>query len=542
MEYADLLLIGGVVYTADPQLSWADSVAVRGRRIAAVGRSADLLALRGPQTEVVELAGRAVVPGFTESHLHLVDLAMRAQQVEATGSRSASEVVERLARRMHGTDMAGWVRGGGWDANIWSDGLLPHKSLLDSVSGDVPVALDSKDLHSMWVNSAALSCAGVTETSPDVPGGVIERDSDGKPSGVLRDTAVQLIQKAIPAIDLETAANAVHAAIPRLWSTGIVAVHNASDTVDGLALRTFQWLRDQGLLGVRVLQQLPAANLARAVGLGLRSGFGDAWLRIGGIKIFADGALGSRTANMLEGYLGEPTNLGVAATEPDLLMRQGLEAVAAGLSLSVHAIGDRAVRNALDVFTEIRRRDSPSEGHGQRRLRHRIEHVQCMSDEDLPRLAALGVFASVQPIHCTSDIDLVERHWGEPRARAAYRFRDLLDSGAQLVFGSDGPIEPHAPLLGIHAAVTRRRLNGDPGPEGWQGGQRIRVDEALDAYTRWPAYLAGDECQRGTITPGKLADLVVLAEDIFAVAPMEICHTPVDLTVLDGQAVWRRRD
>jgi hypothetical protein len=392
----------------------------------------------------------------------------------------------------------------------------------------------------------------------------------GEPIGILRDNAMALLGDAMPAPGLAETAAAVRSAWPAAWASGLVAIHNANDTADGLAMRTYQVLREAGQLGLRVLQQIPAANLARALALGLRSGFGDAWLLIGGVKVFADGALGSRTAHMLQPYLDDPENQGVATTDPHDMLELASAASAGGLSVTIHAIGDRALRHVLDVLAEVRRREQegrddpartlciaacPHESRGSapshaRKLRHRIEHVQCIHMIDLPRLAQLDVIASVQPIHATSDMLAVDRYWGPERARGAYAFRSLLDSGARLVFGSDAPVEPYPPLIGIHAAVTRQRADGTPGPkgpygaahgEGWQGQERIAMAEAVDAYTRWPAYAAGEENYRGTITPGKLADLTVLSRDIFSIDAAEILETMVDLTVLEGQVVWRAK-
>jgi predicted amidohydrolase YtcJ len=444
-----------------------------------------------------------------------------------------------------------WIRGGGWNANIWTDGVLPHRTLLDAVAPETPVALDSKALHAVWVNSTALRIAGIDATTPDVPGGVIERDADGVPTGILHENAVDLVARRYPKPDLAETTAAVQSATPGMWATGIVALHNANDSRDGLAFRTYQELRHRDALGLRVVQQFPVCNLDHLRAIGLRSGLGDAWLRVGGIKMFADGALGSRTANMLQPYVDEPNNWGVAAMDPEEMLEQALAASAAGLSLTIHAIGDRANRDVLNVLAEVRRQEANGErqianskwqladlGHRPSTTRHRIEHVQCIHPDDLPRLAQLDVIASVQPIHATSDLRIVDRYWGPERARNAYPFRRLLDSGARLVFGSDGPIEPHAPLIGIHAAITRRRGDGTPGPEGWQGQERITVAEAVDAYTCWPAYVAGEESYRGSITPGKVADLVVLSQDIFRVDPMAILETQVEMTVLDGKVVW----
>ena len=538
--HADMLFLGGPIYTADPHgPRWVEAVAVGGGRIMAIGRAEDLVELQGPRTEVVNLAGRLLLPGFTESHIHFVELALRAVQIDVTSAASAGEVAAAVRDRVAAVSAAGhgaelWIRGGGWNANTWVDGVAPHRRVLDAVAPQLPVVLDSKELHGVWANSVALRRAGIDASTPDVPGGVIERDEDGEPTGILRENAVELVTRVMPRPGLAETTAAVRQAIPSMWQAGIVAIHNANDSGDGLSFQTYQALQQAGDLRLRVLQHIPSGNLPHARALGLRSGFGDAWLRIGGVKMFADGALGSRTANMLQPYEGDPGNWGVAATDPEEMLEQAMLASQAGLSLTIHAIGDRANRDVLNILAEVRAAE------GDRRLRHRIEHVQCIHDDDLPRLAQLGIIGSVQPIHATSDIEIVDRYWGAGRARGAYAFRRLLDSGARLVFGSDGPIEPHDPRIGIHAAVTRTRAGGSPGPEGWQPQERLTVAEAVDAYTYWPAYAAGEEGYRGCIRAGHVADLVVLSEDIFSIEPQHILDAPIDLTVLDGGVVWRR--
>lgn len=566
--YADLLFTGGPVYTADPAgPHWAEAVAVRDGRILAVGMAPHLSEFRGPHTQLIDLRGRLLLPGFTESHIHFIELAQRAAQVDATTARSAGEVAALVQARLELSGLRGtagsdeWLRGGGWNTNIWLDGVPPHRRILDAVAPEIPVALDSKALHAVWLNSAALRRAGISATTPEVPGGVIERDPDGAPTGILHENAVALAARAYPKPDLVETTAAVRRAIPDLWRTGIVALHNANDTCDGLAFRTYQALHRRDELGLRVLQQIPVCNLPHAQAMGLRTGLGDAWLRVGGIKLFADGALGNRTASMLQAYEGEPGNWGVAASDPEEMLEQALAASAAGLSLTIHAIGDRANRDVLNVLTEVRRQEAGSRwrmangewtnqpaatsqlpttsSHKPSFLRHRIEHVQCIHPDDLPRLAQLDVLASVQPVHATSDMQIVDQYWGAARAAGAYAFRSLLDSGARLVFGSDGPIEPHAPLIGIHAAITRRRGDGTPDESGWQPQERISVAEAVDAYTYWPAYAAGEERYRGSITSGKVADLVLLAENIFQSEPMQVLTTQVDMTVVAGAIVWR---
>jgi predicted amidohydrolase YtcJ len=535
--YADLLFTGGPIYTADPDRPWATALAVRDGHILAAGPAEGLAELRGPQTEVVDLRARLLLPGFTDAHIHFIEVALRASQIDATGARSAAEVVDLVAQRTAQAAPGAWLLGGGFDANTWTQGPAPHRRLLDAVAPDNPVRLDSKELHSAWVNTAGLHRAGITSATLDPAGGVIDRDPDGEPTGFLRDNAVELLDHHQPAPQLDETVAAIKAATPAMWAKGIVALHNANDSADGLALRTYQALHRAGELGLRVLCHLSVHSLAHARAIGLQSGLGDARLRIGGIKMFADGALGSRTASMLQPFIGEPGNWGVVTMDPEEMLEKALVASAGGLTLTIHAIGDRANRDVLNVMAEVRRQEA---GTGGPKLRHRIEHVQCINPVDLPRLAELDVIASVQPIHCTSDMLIVDRYWGRERARGAYAFRDLLDSGARLVFGSDAPVEPYPPLIGIHAAVTRRCADGTPGLDGWQGSQRLSLAEAIDAYTRWPAYAAGEEAYRGTLTPGKVADLVLLEEDLFSIDPMSIPQVPIAMSVLDGQVVWRR--
>ena len=345
--HADLLLAGGRVYTADQAGSrWAEAVAVRNGRILAAGKEADLRELRGPQTEVVDLRGRLLLPGFTESHIHFIELALRSSQVDVTHATSAKEVAEAVRQRVRsnqpsGTDQPVWVRGGGWNQSTWADSLAPHRALLDEAAPDIPVALDSKELHAIWANTAALRRAGIDRETADVAGGVIERDSDGEPTGVLQENAVELLSRAFPPPDLAETTRAVRAAIPDMWRAGIVAIHNANDSCDALSFRAYQELKQQGDLRLRVLQHIPVCNLPHALGLGLRSGLGNAWLRVGAIKMFADGALGSRTANMLQPYEGEPGKWGVAATDPEEMLERALKASEGGLALIIHAIGDR---------------------------------------------------------------------------------------------------------------------------------------------------------------------------------------------------------
>ncbi len=532
----DLILWNGRVHTMDAALSLATAVAIHNGRILAVGRDDEILSLRGAGTRTINLRGRAVLPGFTDAHIHFVMWALGRQQIDLSDVTRPEEAIARVAQRAAQLPSGSWILGGGFDHNVWTDGIWPTRQMLDRVAPTHPVLLHSKDHHSVWVNSLALRLAGVTAQTPDPPGGRILRDpATGEPTGILSEAAADLIQRAVPPPTIEQAIAAVRAAQPLAWAAGLTSIHEINDTEDMLAFRTFQALRRSGELSLRVFQHIPAARQETFLQAGIQSGFGDEWLRLGGVKYFMDGALGSRTADMLTPYLGEPDNRGVATIDKEEMLERALQASRGGLSISAHAIGDRANRNILDVLAAVREDEDAS---GRPRLRHRIEHVQLLHPDDLPRLAQLAVIASMQPIHATSDMLMAERYWGPERCRLAYAWRSLLDSGVPLAFGSDAPVEPFDVLAGIYAAVTRRRPDGTPGPDGWQPQQRITAEEAVRAYTVGGAYASGEERIKGTITPDKLADLVVLSRDILTCPAEEILTTRVEATLVGGEAVY----
>jgi predicted amidohydrolase YtcJ len=527
---ADLVLYNGRIYTIDRGNPQAQAVAIAGNRIAAVGDDAQVISLLGPGGEAIDLKGRTVLPGLTDCHIHFVEYALRLTRVDLSGVESKAEAIRRVAKRAQTANPGEWLLGGGWDRNLWEDPSFPTKEDLDSVTPHNPVALDSKDGHSLWVNSLALARAGITAATDSPAGGEIERrPGTGEPTGILKENAEDLVERVIEKPSLEAIQAALKVAMANAHRAGLTGIH---DCEGELAFAAFQKLLRGDELGLRVLMHIPAKNLGDAIGLGLRTGFGSEKLRTGGVKMFADGALGSRTAAMLSPYEDEPLNLGITVTSKEEMRELVNKASRAGISVAVHAIGDRANRDVLDILEESR------QSGGGRDLRHRIEHVQLLHPTDIPRLAKLGIIASMQPIHATSDMEMVNHHWGEERARGAYAWRSLLDAGTILAFGSDSPVETLDPLVGIHAAATRRRADGSPGPEGWHPEECITVEDAVRAYTLGAAYASGEEQDKGSITPGKLADLVVLSQDIFAVPPMAILETEVEATVLDGQFVY----
>ncbi len=540
---ADIILTGGTVLPMDKGQPPASAIAVGQGRVLALGNETDVMAWRGTRTHIIPLNGRTVLPGFTDSHIHLVEWALQQQQVNLWGTTSLREALARV-QAAHVTLPEGtWLRGSGWDASLWPDldTPWPTATMLDRVVGDRPVALDSKDLHALWVNTYTLRLAGITAHTPDPPGGIIERDPrTGEPTGILKETARELVTRLYPPEQEEDWVRALETAIPRLWAEGIVAVHVLNDTPTMRNFRALQRLREQGTLRLRALLYLPASRQEDAMRLGLRSGFGDHLLRIGGIKYFADGTLGSRTAAMLAPYLGDPDNTGIFVTDPEALLEGILAASRAGLAVAVHAIGDRANRVVLDILQQVR---AAEREHAPPALPHRVEHVQLLAEEDLSRLAALDVVASMQPVHATQDMALAQEYWGEPRIRWAYAWRTLVRAGTHLIFGSDAPVEPPSVLAGLHAALTRRRTDGTPGPEGWIPEERLCLLQALHAYTLAPAMVEGTASWRGSLAPGKVADLVVLNGPLLPLVredPTALLEMQVDMTLFAGEIVYVR--
>jgi predicted amidohydrolase YtcJ len=530
----DLILYHGRLTTQDPNFTQATALAVRGGRILAVGDDAEVRASARPHTRQIDLDGRRVLPGLTDAHFHFYEWALARGGLSLAGTISLAEVRECVRQAVRRADPGQWILGQGWNQDTWPHPRLPDRADLDDLSPDNPVILWRTDLHLAWVNSRALQAAGISAGTPDPEMGIIERGEGGQPTGILRELAINQVRQVIPPPTDDETDEAMRQAMAEVHQLGLTGVHDMRimGGADGPpAFRAWQRLRVAGELGLRVWMMLPGERLDAAIALGLRTGFGDDILRVGGIKLFADGATGPRTAWMLEPFTDDGTGL------PLMPMREIAELVArahqAGISTAIHAIGDRAVRELLDVFTEVLPRQM---GEVPLLAPHRIEHVQHSHPADLRRLAALGLVASVQPIHATDDMAMIDKACGE-RARWAYAFRGLLDAGTVLAFGSDCPVASPNPFWGIHAAVTRQRRDGSPA-EGWYPDQRMTVAEAVRGYTLGPAHASGQVAQQGSLTPGKLADLIVLDRDIFAILPEDIPDTQVWLTVFDGQIVY----
>ncbi|MCB8965484.1 MAG: amidohydrolase [Ardenticatenaceae bacterium] len=533
---ADLILYNAHIYTVDERQPWAEAVAVQNGRFLAVGSNQDILSLAGPKTERIDGNGRFVMPGLIDAHVHFLQYAIRQQQVSLFGVSDFGEVLRRVETAVAHTPPGGWILGWGWDELHWD--AAPTAAHLDAIAPQHPVALARMDLHTWWVNSAALRLANITATTPDPPQSKIERDGNGRPSGILREwQAIELVEKWIPQPDEQTLAQWLHAAIGDAHRYGLTGIHDQRVEREGAqSFRLWQGLRRQGNLRLRVHMNISSDFINEAATLGLQPAFGDDRLWIGHVKAFADGTMGSRTAYMLAPFEGEPENTGVIVTPSDELWQLAVTAGTAGFPLSVHAIGDRAVREVLDVLSERETADSTHPLP----LPHRIEHVQLIHPDDLPRLARHNIVASVQPVHLLTDWPTADRVWGQ-RARYAYAFRSLLDQGTSLAFGSDAPVAPLNPWLGIYAALTRQDEQGQP-VAGWYAAERLALPEIIHAYTMGPAYMAGKQAVQGSITPGKWADLIMLPHDLFTLAPTDIPAVAPVLTLFAGEVVYTAPD
>jgi predicted amidohydrolase YtcJ len=467
-----------------------------------------------------------VVPGFFDAHLHFVDGGHRLASVQLRHARTRAEFVERIRAFADSISPGVWITGGNWDHENWG-GELPTRHWIDSVSANNPVWLNRLDGHMSLANSAALAAAGVSRATADIEGGVIERDASGEPTGILKDNAKGLVARVVPPTAPELDDRALEAAMDYVAALGITSVMSMGTWHD---LEVFRRAHQAGRLRTRIYAAVPLSTWERLRDEVAVRGRGDGWLRIGGLKAYVDGSLGSRTAAMLEPYHDDAATSGVIVTPFDSLYSWTKAADAAGLHVVVHAIGDRANRQLLDIFERV------SQENGAKDRRFRVEHAQHLNARDVPRFGRMGVIASMQPYHAIDDGRWAGRRLGPQRVPESYVFRSLLDSNARLAFGSDWYVEPATPLGGIYAAVTRRTLD-DLNPGGWVPDQKITVEEALRAYTIHAAYAEFSERDKGSLEVGKLADLVLLDRDITRVPPETIRDTRVLLTVVGGRVV-----
>lgn len=538
--YATLVLVNGHVWTENPAQPETEAIAVYGNRILRVGMSDEMRQLAGPSTHVIDLQGRRVVPGFNDAHVHFVVGGQVLANVQLLDASSQAEFRGRIARFAQSQPAGAWILSGIWDHERWTPAVLPTHQLIDDVTPKNPVFVMRLDGHMGLANALAMRLAGVDRNTKDVPGGVIVRDADGNPTGMFKDAAMTLIHRVIPPPSLQETEMAILAGQEEAARNGVTSVQEMADDQDDTSgpqhLRALQALEREGRLKVRISVNLRLVDWKNLAGSGMQAGFSDGLIQVGGLKAFADGGLGASTAWLFAPYNDAPNTSGLATDElqhPEQMFTDMKGADNAGLQIAIHAIGDHANRAILDLYQRLEKANGPRD----RRLR--IEHAQHLTAADIPRFAQLRVIASMQPYHAIDDGRWAEKRLGPERIHYAYDFRSLLDSGAVLAFGSDWPVAPLKPLVGIFAAVTRRTLD-NRNPNGWIPEQKITVAQAVHAYTVGSAYAQFDDKSKGSVEAGKLADFAVLSQDIFHIDPVQIQNTQVDLTIFDGRVIYDR--
>jgi predicted amidohydrolase YtcJ len=539
-QSATLILVNGRIWTENPKQPESEAIAIEGNRILALGPSASIRKVAGPGCQVIDLGGRRVVPGFNDSHVHFLAGGDSLISVQLREASSAEEFRRRIGDYAKSLPKGSWIRNGLWDHQQWTPATLPTHQLIDAVTPDNPVFVWRLDGHMALANALAMKLAGLDRNTKDVPGGEIVRDQDGNPTGILKDHATSLVERVMPSPSERELDAALKAAMHEAASHGVTSVQNlwdsTTDPYSAAKLREFQKFARSGMLTVRIYHASPLRDWESLAATGVQAAFGSPLLRIGNLKSFADGALGSETAWMDAPFSDRPGYSGLASA--DLTDATGFYtsiqgADKAGLQVSIHAIGDRAIHTVLELFERVERENGPAD------RRFRIEHVQHLRPEDAARFAPLGIIASMQPYHAIDDGRWAEKELGPVRIQSSYAWRLLLDHGAVLAFGSDWPVAPLDPLVGIYAAVTRRTLDGR-NPEGWVPRQRITVAEAVHAYTVGSAFAEHQEQVKGSLEPGKLADLAVLTQDIFRSAPTQLDQVHIYMTVFDGRVIYRQ--
>ncbi len=528
---ADLVLLSANIWTGEEKPRRAEALAARGGWIVAVGGNREVEKLRDPATRLLDARGRAVLPGFIDSHTHMSMGGFNLLAVDLRHTRDEADFTRRLAAFAATRPAGQWITDGAWDHQQWPVPRLPTRTLLDPATGDRPVCLARQDGHMALCNSLALRLAGITRETPDPPGGSIVRDASGEPTGVLKDAAMGAIWAVRPPRTLAKVTEALRAAMKHAAENGVTSVQDLPG--NRWDLEAWEMLRQRGELTVRVNYR-PSLSLWEMARDRRASMKNDEWLRVGGVKGYADGSLGSATALFFQPYMDDPSTSGVHAAEAIPLSRMEERVAAAdraGLQVEIHAIGDRANAEILDLFERVAARNGP------RDRRFRIEHAQHLRAADIPRFGRLGVVTSMQPYHAVDDGRWAEKRIGRERCRTTYAFRSLLGAGARLAFGSDWDVAPLSPIAGIDAAVTRRTTDGG-NPGGWFPEQTIGVEEAVRAYTSGAAWAAFEEKEKGTLAPGNLADFVVLSADPFSITPESLQTIRILKTVVGGRVVY----
>jgi len=533
---ADLLIRDAKIWTVDKSHPTAQAVAVLGDRIVAVGSNDEIEAWHGARTRVIDASGKLLLPGFNDAHVHFVDGGLALDTVQLNDATSADEFARRIAERAQGTPKGEWVSGGEWDETKWNPARMPTKELIDPATPDTPVFVSRYDGHMALANSVTLRLAGITANTPDPPGGVIVRDAQGNPTGALKDSAMDYVYRVAPPLSHEQRLKAIKRALAHAASLGVTSVQHMNPEYADIAV--YQELLQRGELTARIYAAPLIPGVDDQVKIGVRHAFGGPFLRIGALKAYADGSLGSATAYFFDPFTDQPNNHGLLSDEMhpiSLMQDRMMRADVAGLQICAHAIGDQGISIILDLYGEI------VKAHGESDRRFRIEHAQHMAARDFDRFAQLHVIASVQPYHAIDDGRWAEQRIGHERASRTYAFRTFLNRGVRLALGTDWNVAPLNPMLTIYAAVTRATLDGN-NPNGWFPEQKLTVPETVEAYTLGSAYAEFQEGEKGSITPGKLADMVLLSDDIFAIDPAKIREVTIVTTIVGGKTVWDAND
>ena len=531
---ADRILVNGKIWTGDSGRPEVEAVAFLDDKVVALGTTAEIRRTAASSAEVIDLGGRRALPGFIDSHVHFTNGGFYLLAVQLRDAASKEEFAARLGAKARELPKGEWIQNGEWDHELFRPVELPRRDWVDAVTPDHPVCVNRLDGHMVLANTLALKIAGVTKTTPDPPGGEVVRDpATGEPTGILKDAAMDLVYSKIPPPTPDQTRRAVEAALAEAASKGVTSVHDVSGEA---GVEVYQRLLREGRLTTRIYFYIPVTEVDLAVKMKLQTGFGSDKLRFAGLKGFADGSLGSASALFDEPYADDPKASGLFAGQmfpKGIMERRVRDGDKAGLQAAIHAIGDRANGLVLDIFAQVARANGP------RDRRFRVEHAQHLRPADFRRYAELGVIASVQPYHAIDDGRWAERKIGPERARRTYAFRSFLEQGVVLACGSDWPVGPMDPLLGIYAAATRATIDGLQ-PGGWVPEQRITVEEAVRGFTQGGAFAEFAEAEKGTISVGKLADVVVLDRDIFSLPPQAVREARVDLTICGGRVVFRR--
>ena len=529
---ADLIIRNAKVWTVDSVRPEAEAVAILGDRIVSVGSNQDVEAWRGPNTRVIDAAGKRLVPGFNDAHVHFTSGGQQLDNVQLNDATSQQEFARRIAERAKKSVSGEWMLGGDWDETKWTPSQLPTKELIDPITPNTPTALSRYDGHMILANSLALKLAGITAKTPDPDGGVIVHDAQGNPTGALKDAASDLVFKVIPDPSHDQRWHMAERALGHAASLGVTSVQDMNPEYADIAI--YAELLEEGKLTTRIYAAPLISQVDDQVKIGIRRSFGGPYLRIGALKSYADGSLGSGTAYFFDPFNDQPNNHGLLsdAMHPISMMRDRMmRADASGLQLCTHAIGDAGISAILDIYAEI------DKAHGPRDRRWRIEHAQHMAAKDFDRFAQLHVIASMQPYHAIDDGRWAESRIGHDRASRTYAFRTFLNHGVRLAFGTDWSVAPLNPMLSLYAATTRATLDGK-NPDGWFPEQKLTIKEAIEAYTMGSAYAEFQETVKGSITPGKLADMVLLSDDILAIDPVKIREVKVLKTWVGGKLTY----